>query len=296
MVLPTPEQWALLNPVERFNFKLADFFNRGPGMKEMMAALSATVGKSWVEFSTNNLCPAHGFEKFAKIDPTRGVLLVANHRSFFDLFVVAGRLFTLYGNHHDIYFPVRSTFFYDHPFGQLLSIPLSCASMYPPVMRDKTRREFNRFITELMVELLQKPRTMMGFHPEGTRNRDPDPYSLLPGKVGCGELIHRARPNVVPVFLQGFPRYAWTSPLLNHDLLNPGTLWAHMVMGDPVDFKDELDMPAGIPTYQLIVDRVMREIRTLADQEKEIRQSWQNPRKDARSPLNPFASRASSRA
>lgn len=273
-VQPTQEQWSLLTPVERANFKLADFINRGPGMKDIMSVLSTTVGRGYVETCVSNLCPAHGFEKFTKIDPSRGVLLVANHRSFFDLFAIAGRLFTLYGNHHDVYFPVRSTFFYDHPAGQLISLPISMGSMYPMIMRDKHRRDWNRFSTELLVELLQNPRSMVGFHPEGTRSRLPNPYDLLPGKKGCGELVHRARPNVVPVFLQGFPRYAWNSPLLNYDLINKGTIWAHMVMGAPMDFEEEFKMDASQETYQLIADKVMVEIKRLSEEEKVIREKF----------------------
>lgn len=275
-VQPTSEQWSLLTNVERNNWKVADFVNRGPGMKDVMGVLSSTIGRGYVETSVSNLCPAHGFERFTKIDPSRGVLLVANHRSFFDLFAVTARLFTFYGNHHHIFFPVRSTFFYDHPLGQFVNIPMAMGSMYPMIMRDKNRREWNRFSTELLVELLQNPRNMVGFHPEGTRSQTPDPYELLPGRKGCGELIHRAQPNVVPVFLQGFPRYAWHGVFLNHGIPRKGTIWAHMVMGDPMDFKEEWSQTASPELYQTISDKVMVEIKRLSEQEKVVRSNWKS--------------------
>lgn len=277
MIQPTPEQWALLTPVEKVNFMISDYVNRDPKAKHVFSRIASVVGKSWVEFFVSNLCPDHGFEKFAKIDPTRGVLLVANHRSFFDLFAVTARLFTMYGNHHQVQFPVRSTFFYDHYLGHCVNLPLAWGTMYPMIMRDKNRRGWNRFSTELLVELLQDPRNMVGFHPEGTRSRTKDPYELLPGRPGCGELIHRSRPNVIPVFLQGFPRYAWHGPLINHGPLKHKVLWAHMVMGDPMDFSQEWSEPASPELNQRIVDRVMAAIKGLGEQEKEIRRTWKPP-------------------
>lgn len=278
-VQPTPEQWAILTPTERTNFKISDFFNRDPEAKFVLSQLSATVGRGYVELATSNLCPDHHFDKFTKIDPSRGVMLVANHRSFFDLFAIVARLFTLYGNHHAIFFPVRSTFFYDHPLGQCVNIPLAMGSMYPPIMRDPNRKIWNRFSTDLLVELLKNPRNMVGFHPEGTRSQTKDPYELLPAKPGAGELIYRARPNVVPVFLQGFPRYAWPGFLHNRGLLKKDVLWAHMVMGDPINLEEELSLPDSKETYLTISQKVMKVIGELAEEEKVIRRSWDEQRR-----------------
>lgn len=229
------------------------------------------LGTAWVELVTSRLCKDSGFDHFRNLDPTKGVLLVANHRSFFDLFVISARLYRKFGNHHVIVFPVRSSFFYSSPFGLSVNLPVAQAAMYPPIFREKEKKEFNRFSMELVAELLGDPQYLVGFHPEGTRNKGPDPHALLPGKPGCGELIHRGHPNVVPVFLQGFPRSAWFGLIQNYLPERWRPTWVHMVMGAPMDFSAEYALEASPETYQRIADKVMVELTALGQQEKELR-------------------------
>ncbi|NIV91999.1 hypothetical protein GWN42_04150, partial [candidate division KSB1 bacterium] len=200
---PTTEHLKTLKPVERLHFRITHSLHSSPTMRKCLTAVGSTFSKWWVECGTSKTVSDHGFENFKKIDPSRSVLLVVNHRSFYDQFVIAARLFSLYGPHHHVHFPVRSNFFYDNPLGLFVNLPLALGVMYPPIIRDRKRRSWNAFATDLMVELLKDPQNLVGFHPEGTRNKGPDPYALLPAKPGCGELIHRSNPNVVPVFLQG---------------------------------------------------------------------------------------------
>ena len=44
---------------------------------------------------------------------------------------------------------------------------------------------------------------VIGFHPEGTRNKSDDPYTFLRAQPGIGKLIMDARPQVIPVFIAG---------------------------------------------------------------------------------------------
>lgn len=270
-VSPTPEQWRALQPVERFNFKVIHRLNSSPRIRRFLTVLGSTYGKAWVELGTSKTVAHHGFEHFTEIDPERGVLLVVNHRTFYDQFAVSARLFRLYGAHHNIYFPVRANFFYDSPLALLVNIPFATGVMYPPIIRDKKRREWNRYAVELMADLLRDRRNMIGFHPEGTRNRGPDPYAFLPPKPGCGELIHRSNPNVVPVFLQGFPRSPLQLVKQNFFKKNLSEPLVHMVMGEPMDFSEEIKLEPSRKTFLLISQKVMQAIELLAAQEREIR-------------------------
>ena len=269
----TSQALKALTAVERFNFYVTNTLNRTPLTRRLLTRLLATLGTAWVEFGTSRTVLDHGFDNFAKIDPNRAVLLVANHRTFYDQFVISARLFRLYGPHHNVYFPVRANFFYDNPLGLLVNLPVAMGVMYPPFVRDRKRLRWNAFATNLLVELLQDPHNMVGFHPEGTRNRGPDPYELLPAKPGCGELIYRSRPNVLPVFLQGFPKNAFT--LVKANLRRDSSPFVHMVMGEPLDFSEELQLPAGRKTYLLISRKVMQRIAELSQLEREIRQRYQ---------------------
>jgi 1-acyl-sn-glycerol-3-phosphate acyltransferase len=46
---------------------------------------------------------------------------------------------------------------------------------------------------------------VMGYHPEGTRGKGPDPYEFLPARPGIGEIILNCHPDtlVLPFFILG---------------------------------------------------------------------------------------------
>jgi 1-acyl-sn-glycerol-3-phosphate acyltransferase len=73
---------------------------------------------------------------------------------------------------------------------------------------------------------------VIGFHPEGTRNKNNDPYSYLRPQPGIGKLIKEANPQVVPVFIAG----------LGNDL--PKQVLGNWFGGDQirVHFGAQLDM------------------------------------------------------
>ncbi|RMF64866.1 MAG: 1-acyl-sn-glycerol-3-phosphate acyltransferase [Calditrichaeota bacterium] len=267
----TREQLRLLTFVERINFTVVHWLNRSRWLSRPLLWLQSHFSRWWVELASSKTVRDHGFENFARLDPGRGVLLVANHRTFYDQFVIAARLFTLYGSHHHICFPVRANFFYDSPLALPVNLLVSFGVMYPPIIRDKKRLRWNKFATDLLVELLKDPGNMVGFHPEGTRNRGPNPYELLPAKPGCGELIYRARPNVVPVFLQGFPASPLKMFRANWRASASDKPFVHMVMGEPMTFEKELQMEESKKTFLLISRKVMQRIAELGEVEREIR-------------------------
>ncbi len=271
MLHPESRDWQALKPVERVNFKVTHHLNWSPTARKVLTFLGFHVGRRWIEWVISRTVRDHGFENFAKLDPSRGVLLVVNHRSFYDQFVIAARLFRQFGKHHNIYFPVRANYFYDNPTGLLVNLLIAFGVMYPPIIRDPRRRYWNGFATDIMVALLKEPQNMVGFHPEGTRNRGPSPYDLLPAKPGCGELIYRANPNVVPVFLQGFPRSVLDILKSNYAKSPRWKPLVHMVMGKPLDFSEELKLPPSRKTYLKISQKAMGGIAELAEREREIR-------------------------
>src|SRR4029077_7539174 len=101
-------------------------------------------------------------------------------------------------------FPVRAEFFYDHPLGLLLNVALTGMAMFPPVFRHGRRRALNAWSRARCARELARPRTAVGVHPEGRRNKDGGPFEMLPAMPGAGR-IALAAPGapVVPVFIHG---------------------------------------------------------------------------------------------
>ncbi len=259
--------------MERANFRVTHYLNWSPLARRLLTLVLANVGQRWVEFFMARSVVAHGFENFQKADPQRSVLLVVNHRTFNDQFTICARLFKMFGAHHNIFFPVRANYFYDNPAGLLVNMVLAQGVMYPPIIRQGARRRWNQTATDIMVELLKHPQNMVGVHPEGRRNQRPSPYDLLPAQPGCGELIYRANPNVIPVFLQGFADNVFDMHRNSVSRDPDRKPLVHMVMGEPLDFSKEREMEQNRKTYLHISQRVMARIGELSVQEKEIRRS-----------------------
>jgi 1-acyl-sn-glycerol-3-phosphate acyltransferase len=192
---------------------------------------------------------------------------VCNHRTFFDLYVVTAELVSR-GLPHRILFPVRSTFFFDNPLGLLINGTMSFFAMYPPIFRDKRRAALNLASLDEMASLLRRGGIFLGIHPEGTRNKDGDPYALLPAQPGVGRLVRKAQVPVIPVFVNG---------LCNdfvHQVMG-GVLGTgvpiHIVFGAPVDFGPLTKAPDNPRTHRQISEVCRRAISLLAEEERALR-------------------------
>src|SRR3989454_12755917 len=87
--------------------------------------------------------------------------------------------------------------------------------MSPPFCRAPEKKAMNRRSLDILLEKLRTPGEMVGFHPEGTRNKTDDPYTLMPAQPGVGELALKARPAIVPAFILGMTNHFWTGVKAN---------------------------------------------------------------------------------
>jgi 1-acyl-sn-glycerol-3-phosphate acyltransferase len=258
---------AYLTPLERTQIKLVRAtLRRGP-LDRGIRAMQRTVGQWWIRAATARLRNVHGLERLPAWDPAGSVILVSNHRSFFDLYVTAAELVAR-GLPHRILFPVRSTFFYDHPLGPLVNGVMSFFAMYPPIFRERKRAALNLASLDEVAALLRRGGFFVGLHPEGTRKKDDDPYTFLPAQGGVGRVIYKARVPVIPVFVNG----------LGNDLpkqVQGGITGSgrpiHMVFGAPVDFGGLLQAPGGPRAYRRIAERCLDVIGELGREERAIR-------------------------
>jgi 1-acyl-sn-glycerol-3-phosphate acyltransferase len=270
MLSPTPEQRKLLRGFERVAFEIADAVNRRSVLKRAAQTFLELVAKSWIHWCTRNLLHLEGEAHLQALTPDRGVFVVCNHRSFFDLYLMSSILFRKTRWVRKLFFPVRSTFFYEGPLGVVVNGAMAAWSMYPPVLRDRDRKAFNTFTVACTVDLLQEAGTVVGYHPEGTRKRVGDPYELLPAATGTGEIIHRARPIVLPVFTLGMtndlPRQIAGNFTGKGDPIT-------MRFGPPLDLSRFDDRTPGPELYREIADAVREAIMALGREDRAWRQA-----------------------
>lgn len=194
-----------LRGLERVLVPLHDVINLRAPIKGAIQFLVRHVSARWVRACTRNLVTLHGLEPLRDLSPPRGVILVSNHRSFFDMYVTSAFLYANTRLMRRLFFPVRADFFYTNLLGGLLNLCISGGAMWPPVFRDARRTTLNPVGLAQLRHVLSEPGAVVGIHPEGTRGKGPDPYAFLKARSGVGELVHTVPDDVliVPFFIVG---------------------------------------------------------------------------------------------
>jgi 1-acyl-sn-glycerol-3-phosphate acyltransferase len=239
-------------------------FEPGP-LDRLIRVLQHWVGSSWIHHFTKHLRFVFGLERLPHLDRRQSYVLVANHRSFFDLYVVIGHLVRLRLKHR-ILFPVRAEFFYTGPLGLFVNGVMSFFAMYPPIFRARKQLALNPVSLDELAWLLRQGGYFCGVHPEGTRKKDDDPYTFLPAQRGVGRIIHEARVPVIPVFINGLlPKDLARQVASNFDGTGRKIV---VVFGEPIDFSD-LYAESGTPkVHQAIADRTLEAIGRLGQEER----------------------------
>jgi 1-acyl-sn-glycerol-3-phosphate acyltransferase len=242
-----------------------------PGfMDDALRWCQRTIGQFWITLATGNLHRIHHIERLRPLAPSHSFILVANHRSFFDLYILTAALLR-WGMRQRIVFPVRSNFFYDTTAGFFVNGVMSFFAMYPPLFRDKRRAMLNALGLDELAALLRAGETLVGIHPEGRRNPGSDPYELLPAQSGVGRLIYAARGvPVIPVFTNGLlPNDLPRQIMSNFD----GTgIPVHSVFGSPIDFGGMLAEPASPRLFARLAEHCLSEVQKLGVEEKALRE------------------------
>jgi 1-acyl-sn-glycerol-3-phosphate acyltransferase len=253
---------------ERLIRAIARQVNERPALKRASHAYLRAGGANFLQFFTRHLLHVTNAEVLDALSPDRGVIVASNHRSSSDMFVLSSVLLRRCGWIARLYFPVRSEYFYERWDGLFFNALMSGVSMYPPIYRDAARRPLNRDAVAFVVKELRRPGTVVGLHPEGRRSVTDDPYTLLPAQPGIGEVVHRARPLVLPVFILG----------LSNDLMaqargnfNPSGPPITITFGTPVNLDAYLDAPPGPRQSLRIAQAVRAEIEALGAVDREVR-------------------------
>ena len=270
---PAADELAVLSWFERFAFRLVRRMNRG-AWKRFWTFCQRTLGAGWIHLSTYNLMRVYGLEHVAAAARDRPILIVANHRSFFDMYTVSTVLFRNTSWRKQLFFPVRGRFFYQGPLGLFVNLVMGWWSMYPPFFStgDKPipeKRAFDKYSFRLLTELCRTgPGNVIGFHPEGKRNKSWNPYSYLRPQPGVGKLIKDAAPQVIPVFIAGLGNHLPTQVLGNWT----GGEKIRIHFGPQIDLSDFHSKRDHMRTYKEISDLVMRKIAELGEEDRSMKE------------------------
>ncbi len=268
LLAPTAEEIGVLRPIERFGFKLVRTMNFGT-WKRFWTFCQRHIGSLWIFIATYNLMNVFGIENVEKSDPKRPLVLVANHRSFFDMYTVSSVMFRRTTRPVTLYFPVRAKFFYDSPLGWFVNLVMGWWSMYPPFFREEgegEKRKFDKFSLRELTRLSSEGYGhIIGFHPEGKRNLNEDPYSFLPAQPGIGKVILNADPQVIPVFIAGLGNDLPKQILGNWTGGEKVRIW----FGEPIDLSEFKGKRDSVRTHKEISDHLMTKIGELGEQDRE---------------------------
>ncbi len=268
---PTTEELLILSRFELFAFRITHRMNLGR-WKRFWTRCQSFFGAGWIHISTYNLMRVYGLENIEAMDHQRPILLVANHRSFFDMYVVSTTLFRKTKWRKQLFFPVRGRFYYQSFAGMFVNLIMGWWSMYPPFfvagknpMPEK--RAFDKYSMRRLTQLCSEGAgNVIGFHPEGMRNKSHDPYSYLRPQPGVGKLIKDARPQVIPVFIAGLGNNLPKQVLGNWF----GGEKIRIHFGKPLDLSEFIAKKDHVRTYKEIADFAMCKIAELGEADRTV--------------------------
>jgi len=256
--------YQVLTRFERFSFRIMRFFNQG-AIAPLSYLWQRHVIIPFVGAAVSRRLEVRGLERLQALPRGTRILLVANHRTFFDLFVLGWIVWIRAGLKQRLNFPVRANFFYEHPLGLAVCLTMSGGTMFPPFFRPVEKKPFNKHSLLVLIETMKTPNQLVGFHPEGTRSKTDDPYTLLPAQPGAGELALKGRPTVVPA-ITGLTNSIWAE--LKANARRERTVVA--IFGDPVELPPDQG-ETRLSHHKRFADLLNQRILALAEEEKSVR-------------------------
>ena len=141
--------------------------------------------------------------------------------------------------------------------------------MYPPFFREAKearKREFDKYSLRRLIQICAEGEAhVIGFHPEGKRNLDPNPYQFSRAQPGVGKVIMEAKPLVIPVFITGLGNDLPKQILGNWTGGEKVRIW----FGKEIDLSEFYDQRNALRTHKKIADFVMEKIGDLGKKDRE---------------------------
>jgi 1-acyl-sn-glycerol-3-phosphate acyltransferase len=240
--------------------------------RRLQAFFLRSVAYSWMRAGLARRVFVDGLERAAALRPERGVLLVSNHQTAFDRLVL---LMALWSGRvpwaREPVFPVRSTFFYDHPMGMVTNLLGAAGALWPPFDRRPDRAALDSDAIELTVDSLTRPDSFVALHAADEVDAAADPYDLPPARADTGRIAVESRSLVLPIFLNGLSVdiladvRASFRPTIRRD----GPCIA--VVGEPIDLSQYWGDRSAPDLWSRAADTIRSAITDLGDREKSLR-------------------------
>lgn len=263
----------VLSPVERTHVEVARFMNREP-MKAFWTLMQRAYGATLVHLVMRGRIHDTGFEHVARAWGEGTILFVANHRTYFDMFVVSTLLHRRLPGRKRLFFPVLGQYYYQTLTGMALNQAFAMWSMFPPLFALPSHAASDAWALEVLTALCRRgPGHVIGIHPEGARNLSDDEYSFLRCQPGTGRIIHAARPIVIPVYVAGMHS---SVPVQLRRAWREGRP-ARVRFGEPMDLSAHFALPPKGSTYKGIVDAVMGRVKALSEEDQEAQSGDPRP-------------------
>ncbi len=268
-ITPTKEEMEVLSRTERIGFRLAHEMNSGI-WKRFWGFCQRHIGSLWIKICTYNLMNVFDIDSVENSDPNRPLLIVANHRSFFDMYCVSSVIFRQTKRPVKLYFPVRAKFFYESILGWMVNLIMGWWSMYPPFFREAneaSKRDFDKYSLRRLIQLSSVGKGhVIGFHPEGKRSLNPNPYDFERAQPGIGKVIMEAHPQVIPVFIAGLGNDLPKQVAGNWTGGEKIRIW----FGESLDLTEFYSKRNSVRTHKEIANRLMEYIGELGEKDREF--------------------------
>jgi len=259
----------LLSRRERLLIAVCERVNERPLAKRLQRFYHDMCGRRWVWFCIKNRVQVYDLHHPLELRPPAGVIICSNHRTFFDMYVIATVLTkTRVPWMRDLYFPVRSNYFYESWTGLLVNLLIGGGAMYPPIFRSKEKAILNQMALERLVTLLQKRGVVVGMHPEGTRGKGPDPYELLRARSGVGQMALRANVPVLPIWINGLSNNLRQQVVSNFKKGAGRDAPIRVVFGAPVDLSGLSGSGTDKVRCRQAAECILADIRALGARER----------------------------
>ena len=179
--IPTKSELETMGWFERISYHIADFYHTH--LRSLRVLWNGIIMRMVVLIIMGRRTRVFGQRHMKHLGSHDKVLVAANHRTFFDFWVITVcGLWREAGVSLFSFYPVRATFFYTTFGGLMMNLGFSTFAMFPPIMntpsdeqsknedgevrKKQDAHKWNNYAIRRVISDLKTPGVLCGIHPE----------------------------------------------------------------------------------------------------------------------------------